>query len=625
MIRIKLDIQRFASGTISGSTSGYFTSQVVWSSSSNGSSANSSNVTAHLQIRRTNSYTTTGTVPYSLNINGNNYSGSWYGSFSSDWVEIASRTVTVGHNSDGTKSCNINSSATGPSGTSLSGNTTTANANVTLDTIQRYAQTNNVTGSDIEQPFSVSYTKYNSSWKYKLRISIPNVGVLETIDYNTSGTSFTLTQATIESLYQRYTNTNTFNLGFAVETWNSAGTSKLSSGNEKIISCKITGATPIFTDFDFEDINTTVTALTGNNKINVNGYSNIKVTISTTNKAVAQKGATMSKYRFVNGSQSIDITYSDDNDVYGIIPNCEGGTYQVFAIDSRNNSTLVTKLATQVINYTPISINTSSKVERNNGGVGGAANLSYSGTIWNNSFGSVSNSVVSSKYEFKKTDSSQWIDLTTLGITPTDITPTITNNTFSYNGLVRSDNNDTTFDLQSSYDFRITITDKLSTAIVQLTPMASAIPNLSFADEGVGIMCDYDESLGGYLQVGGERIDLTDIYSESEVKTNKVWINNKPIYRKVVAVGFPTTSSASVSTNHNISNIEMITEYYLMWYDTSDKRWFNFYKDTSGSYYVQIDGISSTQVKIKANNTSVNWNSRTSNKYAVIEYTKTTN
>ena len=235
---IKLNIQRFASGTIGGSVSGAFTSQVVWSSSSNGSSANSSNVTAHLQIRRTNSYTTTGTVNYSLNINGNNYSGSWYGSFSDGWVEISSRTVTVGHNSDGTKKCNINSSATGPSGTSLSGNTTTANADVTLDTIQRYAKTNSATGSNIEEPFSVSYSKYVSSWKYKLRISIPEVRALERIDYNTSGTSFNLTQATIDDLFNTYGPLATFKLGFAVETWNSAGTSKQSDGNEVKIDCK---------------------------------------------------------------------------------------------------------------------------------------------------------------------------------------------------------------------------------------------------------------------------------------------------------------------------------------------------------------------------------------------------
>lgn len=238
MDRIKLNIQKFASGTIGGSVSGYFTSQIVWSSSSNGSSANSSNVTAHLQIRRTNSYTTTGTFNGSLSINGSSVGVSWHGSINSGWVEIASRTVTVGHNADGSKSCNISSSVTGPSGTSLSGNTTTASANVTLDKIARYAVTSSASGSNIESPFSVKYTKYVSSYKYKLRISIPNVIELERIDYNTSGASFNLKPATIDYLYNKYGPNATFNLGFAVETWNSGGSSKLSAGNEKIISCK---------------------------------------------------------------------------------------------------------------------------------------------------------------------------------------------------------------------------------------------------------------------------------------------------------------------------------------------------------------------------------------------------
>lgn len=234
-MKMKLNIQRFASGTIDLGTDGPLTGQIVWSSSSNGSAANSSNVTATLQIRRNDGYTTTGTFSGGLNINGDNRGWSWYGSLSSGLVSVASFTITVGHDSDGQKVIWIGGSCAGPSGTSMSGRQISNSAPVRLDTIPRYATTNSVSGSNIEEPFKVNYSKYVSSWNYVLRISIPNVEEVEKITYNTPGAPYTLTKNSIERLYDRFPNTNTFNLGFAIETW--SGNSRLSAGNEVIKSC----------------------------------------------------------------------------------------------------------------------------------------------------------------------------------------------------------------------------------------------------------------------------------------------------------------------------------------------------------------------------------------------------
>lgn len=113
-----------------------------------------------------------------------------------------------------------------------------------------------------------------------------------------------------------------------------------------------------------------------------------------------------------------------------------------------------------------------------------------------------------------------------------------------------------------------------------------------------------------------------EIYSTDEIKTNKVWIDGKPIYRKVVSVNFPTSSSTA-TTNHNISNIDTVTDYELIWLDTADSKWYKSYKDTTGQYYVQADGISSTSVYVKSGS-NYDWAKRTANRYAIIEYTKTT-
>lgn len=128
-----------ASGTINLGTSGYLQGQIVWSSYSNGSSANSSNVTASLQVRRTNSYTTTGTWTGNLNIGGNNQSYSIHTGVSNSWVTLKSFSTTISHNSNGQGSCYIQGKVNAPSGTSLAGKSLSAESTVGLDTIPRYA------------------------------------------------------------------------------------------------------------------------------------------------------------------------------------------------------------------------------------------------------------------------------------------------------------------------------------------------------------------------------------------------------------------------------------------------------------------------------------------------------
>ena len=435
---------------------------------------------------------------YGVNINGTAvYGGGTFSNLNQGDHQLASGTLRIYHNNDGTKSFNISTS-----GWAIGAGDCSGSQNFTLNKINRVAITNSVTGSDIEQNFSVNYTKYLDTYQYKLRISIPNVTTLETIDNYISDSVFTLSQETIDSLYARYTTTNTFQLGFAVETWNNS--TKISNGNEKIITAKITGANPIFTDFDYNDINPTTLALTGNSKYNINGYSTIRVSIDTTNKAVAQKGATMSKYQLIIGETTREMPYSDTETVNIDISNSSLGEYKVYAIDSRNNSTLVTKLSLQNIAYEPLFIDyNSSSVERDNDGLGENVTLDYKGTIWNNSFGSVNNSIISATYEYKEVGSNNWITPSN----PTSITPTITDNNMAFTGLIRSNEPNYLFDISKSYNVRITLEDKLSTYTLTLNPIPSGIPNISLNKNGVGIMCNYDETLGGSLQIEGKKYE----------------------------------------------------------------------------------------------------------------------
>ena len=136
-----------ASGTISMGVDGYLEGQIVWSSSSNGSSANSSTVTASLQIRRTNSYTTTGTWTGNLNIGGTSQDYSYYSGVTNSWVTVKSFSITKGHSDDGSGSCYIYGKVVGPSGTSMAGKVLTGEQTVTLDKIPRYASITTFSGT----------------------------------------------------------------------------------------------------------------------------------------------------------------------------------------------------------------------------------------------------------------------------------------------------------------------------------------------------------------------------------------------------------------------------------------------------------------------------------------------
>lgn len=113
--------------------------KVNWSSSSNGSSANSSNISVAVYFRRTNSgYTSYGKVNTHCVINGgsrkdeNGFSVSM--SNPSKWTLVYAKNWTVGHNSDGSKQINIRVWGNG----NFSIGSYDTNKTVTLDKILRY-------------------------------------------------------------------------------------------------------------------------------------------------------------------------------------------------------------------------------------------------------------------------------------------------------------------------------------------------------------------------------------------------------------------------------------------------------------------------------------------------------
>ena len=275
-------------------------------------------------------------------------------------------------------------------------------------------------------------------------------------------------------------------------------------------TCSVTNANPVFENFDFEDVNEKTLALTNNRLTIIPRYSTVHLSISPSDKAIAQKYSTISKYRVSTGTSSIDMTYSE-TETKSVEFTPQSGTLNVYAIDSRNNSTLVTKNASYVVDYQDLIKNNISVTRQN--GVSEFANLKLDGIIDLVQFGMsevgstpIINKITQAKYRYKATTSDTWSQYQ-------NITLTVDNDgKFSYNQLIQGDLPNYGFDINDSYNFEVYVEDELS-SVTFTANLNSGIPNIALHKNGVGIMGKYDETEGGLLQVAGKDIMHKSIMS----------------------------------------------------------------------------------------------------------------
>lgn len=304
-----------------------------------------------------------------------------------------------------------------------------------------------------------------------------------------TGTSKSVTP-TAANIYALIPNDNSIKLRYIITT-TANGTSYT---NTKDCTFTVTNSNPTFTDFTYQDTDATTSALTGNNQIIVNNYSNLKATISTANKAVAKNSATMRSYKLACGTKNISKDYSSSANVELSINDVDSSTITVYATDSRGNSTSKAKTVT-FINYIDLAI-TKLVATRQQNGVGSAVLLEFEGTYWNNSFGAVTNAIQQCIYKYKLASSSTWITGTT------QLSYSASNGKFSGSVLINGDLGTDGFNIANAYNIRLQIADKLVTKAVDIT-LPSGAPGLAIAKQGLAIKQKYDTSLGGALQVNG--------------------------------------------------------------------------------------------------------------------------
>lgn len=451
--------------------------------------------------------------PATIGVNNNNttQNPAWDARSVGDKLLIGTWDTIVYHESDGSK--NISVRGMHQSGTAL-GDADTGPQNYQCDVIPR-ASIPTLSKTDIKSGESVNlYTNRKSNnFVHSIFLHYGNVNILIADNITDSWTFNTETYE--DTLQGQIKNSNVGYGGFEVITYQDG--TKIGNSQSVNFSYTIVNSKPIFSNFTFADVDSKTTALTSSNQNIIKKYSDLEVTISSANKAQATDCADMSKYKLQNGNKQIEANYSSTSDVKLKLENVENDTINVYAVDSRGNSTLITKKAT-LINYEDIIIK-NIEIARDEGNVGKGAILKFNGTFWNGNFGKKTNTIKSVTYKYKNTSSSAWIN----GVTA--ITLTIKENKFEFEGKIAGDLEAEGFSLNNNFDIQITLADELSSVTDNVT-LQAATPSFAFGKNGIALGQKYDESLGGVLQIASNTVfngDLNDLqttgfyYTESAI------------------------------------------------------------------------------------------------------------
>ena len=234
-----------ASGTItfskSTSSGSYIQGKIEWSATAD-KTANASSVSAKLYVRKGNpnltlTEPTSGSWTYSLTVNGSKRSGSISKSVLTNWVLIATKTISkISHDSDGKKKIAISGSVKAPTVTSYAGHTTSGSESVSLDTIPRATSIESLScaTSYFTGTLTYKYTPKSSSYYNRCNISLNLDGTfiaVKSIDLGKKSASqqtatVTLSDSELETIYKKLPNAKKGTLRFTFRTYSDSGYSK---------------------------------------------------------------------------------------------------------------------------------------------------------------------------------------------------------------------------------------------------------------------------------------------------------------------------------------------------------------------------------------------------------------
>lgn len=438
--------------------------------------------------------------------------------------DLASGTLDITHNSDGTKSVEMSISAWTYSNSNYSGDGT-----FTLETIPRQANINSATDFNDEGNPTITYTNSagNSVTTLQACIALTESSAQSNpiiswrdISKTDSSYTFNLTTAEREALRNAMPTQKTRNLWFFVKTILGGVTYY----SYKIASITIVNANPFIDTIDYSDINQDTYDFTGDYHVIIQGLSRLQFQMW---DVESFKGATLSTLSIningnivttpFTGTSIVSTTYT-----YGEVDVSENTTAILTLTDSRGNSSSYNVPLTIWEYENPTAIITEYR----------ESNFYTESHIKVDArYSSLNNlNTITIKYRIKKSTESTWGAWTTI-----------------------SDNVEADFNADNQYAWDIQVELEDAVGGYQLYTINKAL------DVGIPIVF-YDvlmRSVGvNFLPTKNETlmlkgIDLSNTYSTTEQVVG-YWIDGKPIYRKVI-----TQSNTNDITNvaDNVDNV----------------------------------------------------------------------
>ena len=292
-----------STGTTNFASYNSFGVYITWSGSKN-NAGNYTDVTAtmHLKSNNGSSYLSDASCSGSININGNNQGWSGRVSIGPGGNQgIFSKTVRVGHNSDGTKNFGISGSFTISVPAFGTGNIGTHTWD--LDSIPREGTMSVPSGLEFGKTSTFNITSYSSSFYYFIEFRVNNnlLGVI--LNGGRGGNN----NVTIPRDYaSSLPNSSSSVCGFRLIT----STSSSGWGNGALVGYRDYSATvtvpssmgPSIGSLTYADTVSSVSNVTGSNQILVDALSSVRLSSS----ASAQYGASIRSYDFTVGSYRVN-------------------------------------------------------------------------------------------------------------------------------------------------------------------------------------------------------------------------------------------------------------------------------------------------------------------------------
>lgn len=292
-------------------------------------------------------------IAYTVNIGGNNYTGYIpdYDGYSE--VTLKSGSLSIGHDSNGSKQINIGFSVTDSVGQYYTCGNAGASDSMTLTKIPRMAEITSAPDFNDEQNPTISYLNAAGNSVSSLQACISLTGASDDVPYrdiDKTGSSYTFYLSEGErNTLRNATPGNSRSVIFFIRTIID-GVTYHSTLSKTFV---IVNGEPTFTsdNVGYADANSSITAITQNPQLIVRNLSNLSVTYSA---ATARKGAAISSYSITINGVTKTSTAAGGTLYFGTVNSSSNLTLSAFATDSRGNvSSTIYKTITVCDYYAP--------------------------------------------------------------------------------------------------------------------------------------------------------------------------------------------------------------------------------------------------------------------------------